>query len=144
MSLPGQILFLWHARHVLKSHGGATIFMFLGEIKSCINHACNEHSGSNDVGVRDVEIQLLVWDLFLVPNLASTMQYVGLGGHFVADEILEDVIQQDSCIRCLCLFEANFFEGGIEIIEDFYSKVQLVETRCGAGVIFCIVISFHL
>ena len=42
-----------------------------------------------------------------------------LGGHFVVDVILDNIIQQDLCFDRLGLFETDSFDGGIEIIEDF-------------------------
>ena len=77
--------------HVLKSW--TAILMFMGEIESCVNHASNEYGGSNDVGIWGVKVQLLVWYYFLVPKLTCTMQSVCLGGHFVVDEILDNVVQ---------------------------------------------------
>ena len=46
-----------------------------------------------------------------------------LGGHFVVDEILDNIIQQDFCFDSLGLFETDSFDGGIEIIKDFDGKV---------------------
>ncbi len=49
-----------------------------------------------------------------------------LGGHFVVDEILDNVVQQYFCFDSLSLFETDSFDGGVEIIKDFDAKYNLL------------------